>query len=780
MPSWLRKLFPGARAPVPAAIAPAPDAEGLRQQGNAHLEAGRLDAAAASYGAALSVDARSVPALINLAYVRLRTARPAEAEPLLTQALAIEPGNIDGHYMLAGVLRGRGERGQAMAHLESALRLQPGFSPARSDLCRALFEDGQHLRARAVAEEGVKIDPQSAELHCDLGNVMLQSNEISPAIESFQSALKLRPSYPEARVDLGNALLIAGRQDEALASLRLALGERPASAAACRQLGTLLQHLGQLDAAVAAYRMAVELDARDPLTNRNLAVALQLQGKLEAAAASFRQVASLQLESASALCDLGQALQALRRTDEAAECYMRALVIAPDHAAAYAHGAVLLVEQGDTEGALAQFEQALEFDPGFIEARSSQLFVLSSAAVPQAYWAAAREYGRQVSALARPFDDWLIDLRGNPTADAPLKVGLVSGDLRAHPVGFFIESVLANLASHHVQLHAFPTSPHEDEVSARLKKVFADWTPLASMTNEIAAGRIRELGIHVLIDLSGHTAHNRLPLFAWRPAPVQVSWLGYFASTGVPAIDYVLADPNCVPEGEQDQFCEKVWRLPSTRLCFTEPAARAAVPVNELPAIRNGYVTFGCFQNLGKLNEEVLAAWRQILAALPDARLRLQSEQLQQPACRERALGRLRAAGIDTQRVTLAAPAQRLSYLAAYGEVDIVLDTFPFPGGTTTCESLWMGVPTVTRVGHSMLSRQGEALVRCAGLQDWIAEDASRYVDLALAHARDVPALATLRRSLRERVLASPLFDGPRFAADLAAALTGMWLARQA
>jgi hypothetical protein len=280
-------------------------------------------------------------------------------------------------------------------------------------------------------------------------------------------------------------------------------------------------------------------------------------------------------------------------------------------------------------------------------------------------------------------------------------------------------------------------------------------------------------GLHVLVDLSGHTKNNRLPVFAWKPAPVQVSWLGYFATTGVAEMDYLLADETGVPESHREDFTETIWYMPDTRLCFTPP--EYDLPISLLPALGNGYLTFGCFQNLAKLGDEVLSAWGEILTALPSARLRLQSKQLDNPTVQAALRLRLHQYGIDPSRVAMHGSTSRETYLSAHAEVDVILDTFPYTGGTTTSEALWMGVPTVTLAGDTLLSRQGASLLAAAGLEDWIATSEAGYVAKAIALAADLPRLARLRAGLRTQALASPLFDAPRFARNLEAALWGMW-----
>jgi protein O-GlcNAc transferase len=352
------------------------------------------------------------------------------------------------------------------------------------------------------------------------------------------------------------------------------------------------------------------------------------------------------------------------------------------------------------------------------------------------------------------------------------RVGFISGDLRSHPVGHFLEGVLAHWPHERVRLVAYPTFALEDEATARMRPHFESWTPIAHLDDAQAAARIAADRIDVLVDLAGHTAHNRLPLFAWRPARVQASWLGYFATTGIEQMDWLLSDATSIAPGEERHYGERIWRLPGTRLCFTPP--RQAPAVAPLPALATGSVTFGSFQNLGKIGDEVLALWARVLRAVPDSRLRVQNAQVADDEAQRALQGRLAALGIAPSRVSLHGKQPRAAYLRAHAEVDIVLDTFPYPGGTTTCEALWMGVPTVTLSGSTMLARQGESLLAAAAMPDWIARDADGYVRIATSRSADLASLASLRAGLRDHVAASPLFDAKRFAGELADAFIGM------
>lgn len=299
------------------------------------------------------------------------------------------------------------------------------------------------------------------------------------------------------------------------------------------------------------------------------------------------------------------------------------------------------------------------------------------------------------------------------------------------------------------------------------------WKSIYGQNDEAAANLIYADGIHVLIDLSGHTANNRLPMFGYKPSPVQASWLGYFATTGLNEMDYLIGDPYVTPPKDDDQFTEKVWRLPKTRWCFTPP--NVDIEVSVPPALNNDYVTFGCFNNLTKVNDKVVELWAKVLNAIPNSRLLLKAKQFRDQLARDSTIQRFAAQGINSKRISLERWEDRQKYFEAYNKIDITLDPFPFTGGTTSVESLWMGVPLVTLAGGSLISRQGVGVLMNAGLSDWVAADEEEYVAKAVLFASDLDKLASLRVGLRSQILASPLFDAPRFARNIENALWEMW-----
>lgn len=701
--------------------------------------------------------------------------RVAEALVSMQKAALLLPEDAEAYSNLGLTYQEEGRLSDAEASLRRAVAIRPDFAAAYYNLGITLQKAGRLSEAEASLRRTLEIEPKFSEAHNNLGITLQGESRVSEAETSYRRALEISPNYAEAHNNLGNVLREQGRLSEAEASYRRALKINPNYAEALNNLGVSLCDQGQLFQAEVCCRRALEIKPEYYKAHNNLGNALKEQGRLAEAENSFRRALEINLNCAEAYGNLGNTFKDQGRLPEAEASLRCALKIRSDLAEVHNDLGNILKDQGRLGEAEASLRRALEIKPDYAEARSNLLLVLNYADSHGAlnHVGEARCYGRIVAGKTQAmYSSWRCAIRPER-----LRVGLVSGDLRNHPVGYFLESILAHLDPARIELFAYATYHKEDDLTARIRPRFAAWRSLLGLTDEMAASLIHADGVHVLLDLSGHTAHNRLPVFAWKPARVQASWLGYFATTGVAEVDYLLADETGILPEQRDQFTEAIWYLPDTRLCFTAPPTN--LPVSPLPALAaNGSVTFGSFQNLAKLGDGVLAAWAKILAALPDARLRLQCKPLGDHAVMEQLAQRLSLHGIDPARVSMHGQAVREAYLAAYAEVDLILDTFPYPGGTTTCEALWMGVPTLTFAGERLLSRQGASLLTAAGLAEWVATSEADYVAKAIALAGDVPKLAALRAGLRAQALESPLFDATRFARNFEAALWGMWQER--
>ncbi|MBF0126100.1 MAG: tetratricopeptide repeat protein [Magnetococcales bacterium] len=576
---------------------------------------------------------------------------------------------------------------------------------------------------------------------------------------------------PQRVNELGNRFFRQEQFPQAEICYRQVLTDQPAWVVAHNNLGAVLWRQGRAGEAATCFHQALALQPDDPDTLRNFGNFLLERAHYPEAEACFRRALALPGDPAEPLFGLGNALQLQNRLAEAETFYRQLLELQPGHARAYSNLGTMQLKQGRLPAAEESYRRALRQAPDSVELFSNLLLAQNYRGDGKLEVALddARKYGALVASLARPFQH-----RPDPAAaNRPLRVGLVSGDFHAHPVGHFLEGVVACLRPETLELFAYATAERDDAVKRRLLRIIPHWRGVGRMGDEALARLIQEDGIDILVDLAGHNAHNRLSLFAWKPAPVQVAWLGYFATTGVGEMDYILCDAINLPENEAWHFVETPWRLPECHLCFTPP--EFPLEVAPLPALTNGFITFGCFNAWSKVTPAVLECWAAILSAVPGSRLFLKNASLGEPVIRQEVLAWFAQRHIPAGRLILEGEESREGYLACYHRVDIGLDPFPFPGGTVTVEGLWMGVPVVTLKGDRFVSHQGETLLANAGLSCWIGGNQEEYRARAIDFASDPNRLSSLRAGLRRQVLSSPLFDAPRFAGHLTRALRGMW-----
>ncbi|MBF0463368.1 MAG: tetratricopeptide repeat protein [Magnetococcales bacterium] len=620
-------------------------------------------------------------------------------------------------------------------------------------------------------QQAIRHQPDFADAHCNLGNLLKSLHRYAEAESAYRQALRCQPADADAHNSLGDLLQGQNRPAEAETAYRHALRHRPNDAAILNNLGTLLHEMDRPAEAEATFRQALASAPDTPQVHSNLGNLLYALHRMAEAEAAYRQAVQLQPDYADAHSNLGLLLQEAGRSGEAEAAYRQALRHNPHLADAHYNLGRLLKELGRLAEAEQSYRQALACNPDHLHAHSGLLFAQNyRAETPiEVCLADARHYGERVAALAQPFHHQPKPADRHRT----LRIGLVSGDLRHHPVGYFLESVVAHLHPTEVTLFAYDTAGQEDGLTQRFRRLIPHWRTVTHLSDAALAQQIHADGIDILLDLAGHTRHNRLSLFAWKPAPVQVAWLGYFATTGVAAIDYILGDAINLPAGEADHFTEKPWHLPDCYLCFTPPDF--SLPVAPLPALSTGGVTFGCFNHASKITTAVLTCWAHIVQAVPNSRLLLKHAGWMDPVVRRGLLEKCQQANLAWDRLLLEGAETREGYLACYNRVDMALDPFPYPGGTTSVEGLWMGVPVLTRQGNRFLSHQGETLLRAAGLSAWIAADEADYLRKAIAFASDLPRLASLRAGLRPQLLQSPLCDAPRFARHLTQAWQEMW-----
>jgi predicted O-linked N-acetylglucosamine transferase (SPINDLY family) len=549
---------------------------------------------------------------------------------------------------------------------------------------------------------------------------------------------------------LGNTLVRQGKFTEAIAAYRQAICIDPNVAIFHCGLGDALIEQGNLDEAIVAYRQALRIDPKAAITHGSLGNALAAQGKLDEAVVAYRQAISIKPDLAEIYLDLGIALIRRVKIDEAINAYRQAIGIEPNHAEAHLHLGSALVRQGKFDQGIDAHCQAIGIHPDYFQAFSSLLFCLhySNKFTNDQLFAAHREWGERYGQRAPTFTTYNIDR--NPARR--LRIGYVSPDFREHSVAYFVEPLLRGHDRQKVEIFCYSDVGRSDSVTTRLQGLADHWLVTVGLSDQQLAERIWIDGIDILVDLAGHSAANRLLVFARKPAPVQVTWLGYPNTTGLKAIDYRLVDAVTDPVGEADALAsETLVRLEDGFLCYG--GLRDGPEPTPPPCVKTGTVTFGSFNKPAKLSNVTFDAWAKLLSRLPQARMILKGKAFADAATRTLILARLSERGVAADRIELVAWLRGVAeHLALYRRVDIALDPFPFNGATTTCEALWMGVPVVTLKGQRHVARVGASLLTQIGLTDLIADSVDEYVEIAAALAGNPKRLDDLRRTLRPRM----------------------------
>jgi protein O-GlcNAc transferase len=702
-----------------------------------HHQQGRVELAEQLCQQILNTNSAYVDALHLLGVISSQKKNYELAEIYLARAISLKKTDAALYSNLGGVLKSQGKLNDAVVLFRRALELKPDYALAHYNLGTVYQAQNKLDDAAASYRRAIELNSNLWAAHNNLGNVYQLQGKAKEAAECFQRAIQLKPDLYEAHNNLGNMLQAQGQTDEAIASFRRAAELKPDLHEAVTNMGAAFQAQGKLQEAIECYERALKIKPDDALTHHNLATAYQAQWDPDKAAAACKQ----------------------------------ALEHQPDFADAYANLGIAAYEQGKPEEAVAHYRRALELKPDDVTTHSSLLLALQyQPDVTLAGLADAHaEFERQHAATLR--NEWRFH-SNDRQPDRPLRLGFVSPDFGRHPVGYFVIRLLENLDRAQWQTTCYSIRRNDDVLTQRFRAASSQWRDAAEMSDAELADKIRADEIDILFDLAGHTAKNRILIFARKPAPIQITWAGYASTTGLAAIDYILSDRYEIPPAAEQHYRERVLRMPDGYVCYADPVD--APQVSPQPALAHGSVTFGSFSKPAKVNGQVIEVWAKILDRLPQSRLILRFRGFHQPTVANRVAHEFADLGIDPRRIDFGiAPPEQL--LAEYQAVDVALDPFPYGGGLTTCEALWMGVPVVTCPGETFASRHSLSHLSNVGLTELVARGRDHYVELAVSLANDLPRLAKMRAALREQMAASPLCDGKRFAENLTKLLRDSW-----
>lgn len=648
---------------------------------------------------------------------------------------------------------------------------QHHFDEAQKKYQAGALEDAADLYQKVLESEPTHPDA----LHM-LGLSAYQLGQTDAAAALIEQAIKYRQPFPDAEANFGTVLLALGRLGEARDALVLAHEHAPKNSAILFNLGNVYYELNAWEDAKTAYEKSVALDPKLAQAWCQLGMAHRSLGNLNESQSAYERAVKVQPDHGQALYNLANVHRDLGNLGEAERLLRRAIAARKDYAKAWNSLGTLLGDMARSDAAIEAFDQAALFAPesaAYASNRLCGLQYIEGISNEQLAEAHTEWYWLHIATTIEPGPETKTD----PNPSKTLRVGFISPDFGMHPVGYLSAALFENTNSADIETVIFSTRPEaiEDSLSQRIRETCDAWHCVADLDDTALVQNIRGQNIDILIDMSGQTSGNKLAVFAHKPAPLQMSWAGYVGTTGLPAIDYVIGDDSQFPTDANSHYVEKLLPLPDGYICYTPP--ENAPEVSSLPALEAEKLTFGCLNNPAKFNGSVCKTFSDILNATPNSQILFRFRGLNDTTVQVPIIDAFKSHGVSKDRILFEGHGPHAEFLDTYNRIDIALDTAPYSGGLTTCEALWMGVPTVTYPGETFAGRHATTHLRTAGYPDLVAEDCAAMIQRAITLAQDVPALSVMRTSMRETVRQSPLCDGPKFAKGFAKAMRTAWQA---
>lgn len=636
---------------------------------------------------------------------------------------------------------------------ETILAEDGPYADAQNLLSAVAQDQGRLTDAEAFARAALLLDPTNPLYLNSLGNTLRRLGRTDDAVDAFESARRLMPDQPDILFNLGNALRDGGRFEEAGDAFRASLTIQPGNIPVYNNLAITLKAMGDPEAAATVLIEGLAFAPKSPDLRFNLGNALQAAGRMEAAESAYRRAVHLRPDHADAWVNLGVVLAAQGFKEDAEPCFGQAIKLNPDLAQAYV-GLADLADDGSLD-AVAHRRQVLAMRPDLAAIHSSLLMCLhyTADATPDDLAREHHLFGDQ----HRPSQQKVFSSEHDFSPDRPLRVGVVSGDLRFHAMRFFALPVFAARDRNTWSLTCYSSAANPDMHTKAFHQAADQWRDVRSVSDEALAELIVSDGIDVLIDLSGHAPHNRLRAFNRKPAPLQVAWGDYVDTRGLDAIDIMIGDAVHTPLDEQGRYVERLVHMPIDYICYEPPPYLP--PATQAAATHNGCVTFGTFSELTKIQPETIHLWSEVLKANPDSQFFANGYLLADEARQGRLYSAFIENGISADRILIGTGGEHANFLEQYSQVDVILDTWPYSGGLTTCEALVMGVPVVTLTGDRFSGRHATAHLRAAGFPEWAATDEKMFVQIASGLCLDAVTLSSLRRDVRKQTLGSALCD---------------------
>jgi len=734
----------------------------------------RTDAAIASFQKAIYLGPNLVEARVHLGNAFKIQNRLTEAIHEFRLAARLKPDAADIHNALGNALQEHNDFSGAIDAYRQTLKLWPDLAEVHGNLGLALNQIGRTQEAIDELSLAVQLKPDFAEAHNNLGNLFKQQQRIEEALVEYRVAIGYKPELAEAYNNMGNVFQDRKEYSQAITAFQTAIRLNPDFAEAYYNLGNVFKEQNQSAQAIEAYRSAVRCKNNYAEAHNNLGIALHENGQFKEAMAEFRAAIHCKADYSEAYNNLGALLLARHRHQEALAAIHRALEINPDNVEALNNLGNAFKDQGKLDEAVGAYHKGLMIKPDFSEVHSNLVYTLNfhpAYDMETIYHEHVKWNQLHAAPLRKFITPHIHDQDWDRNPDRKLRIGYVSPDFRDHVVGRNLLPLFKEHDRKSFEVICYAQVIKADLLTEKFRSLCDQWRDIRGIPDEKVTQMIRNDGIDILVDLAMHMAGNRLPVFARKPAPVQATFMAYPGTTGLDTMDYRLTDPYLDPPNLFDAFySEESIRLPDTFWCYDPLTSEPAI--NELPALKNGTITFGCLNNFCKINDGVLQLWAKVLSRTPQSRLLLLAPT---GALREDLSNKSKQAGVDPERLEFVGFQPRLKYLTIYHGIDVGLDSFPYNGHTTSLDSFWMGVPVVTLIGNTVVGRAGLSQLHNLDLKELAARTPEEYVDIATKLAGDLQRLGDLRRTLRQRMQASALMDAERFARNVEAAYRQMW-----
>jgi predicted O-linked N-acetylglucosamine transferase (SPINDLY family) len=603
-------------------------------------------------------------------------------------------------------------------------------------------------------KNNIKITREDYETYNNIGLIYFNKKLYMKALKNLYRSLKINKNNGDAHNNIGCTLVALGKVKESEIYFKTAITLNNNLTSAYFNLASTYKELGEITKSKMYANKCLENDKNYYLAINLLGVINEIEGNLIEAEDKYKKCIEINDKYSQSYSNLANIQKKYGNLTLAKRLYEKSISIDSEVAEYYNNYGNILKDEGDYFDAINLYKKALEINNNDMKIHSNLIFCLN-------YHTDLKDDGK------KEVEKYSKIMRSNGKKNSRLidnkkiRIGFVSADLYKHPVSYFLKTVLKNINKERYEIYTYYNNTIEDEETINIKKYVNNWVNINFKKDIEVVSLIEQDNIDILIDLSGHTAGNRLGVFTYKPAPIQITWLGYCATTGIKEIDYLIADECVIPRNEEKYFTEKILRMPDVYFCFSKP--EFDIKVEQLPAIKNGFITFGCFNNASKITDDLIIVWSEILKSIENSKIILKSKQFNDDIYVEKIINIFEKNDVNKNKITFLKSSERNNYLRQYNLIDISLDTFPYPGATTTIESLWMGVPVVAIKGNSFLSRNGETILLNSGMENWISQDKNDYINKAIKYKNDIESLSVLRKELRTKLINSNIFNDLKY-----------------